>query len=181
MTNSFDICFNALMDLEGVDSNHPADPGGVTKYGVTQAEWTRFVSVRPGLPTDVRGITRDHARDYYKSEWWEPLQCSRLPLSLAYELFEFAVNAGRPRAVKALQAAVNYLDMGAPLTEDGVYGRMTQSAVFVICQTRAGQNALVRAFNGEQYLHYKTICERRPSLQAFAKGWTRRLTPLETA
>lgn len=174
MSAAFDRCFQALLELEGVWSNDPADLGGKTKYGITEAEWDRY---RPGVP--VQNITIEDARAYYRTEWWVPLHCDEIPALLAYELFEFSVNAGRAAAVKSLQSAINFLEIGSPLVVDGVFGRITQTAVSVICRTRTGLLALVRALNGEQYIFYKDLTTRRPSMERFAKGWTRRLAELK--
>lgn len=99
----------------------PGDTGGVTKWGVSQAAWSRirFKPEFEGFPSDVRNLTFDNALVIYKLVYF-PLICDDLPLSVGLIVFDAEVNAGN--GVKMLQRALK-------VTDDGIWGPVSQSAL----------------------------------------------------
>src|SRR6056297_511042 len=55
----FDSIFNHIVDLEGAYSNHSADTGGKTKFGITEA-----TARRNGYEGDMRELPKDKAVAY---------------------------------------------------------------------------------------------------------------------
>lgn len=112
--DAFDRALGVVLGHEGGDSDHAADPGGFTRFGISQV----------AHPTvDVRNLTREGAAAIYRAEYWQPMQCDELPAPLALCVFDSAVNQGRTAAIRLLQDAVG-------TTVDGVLGPKTLAAVY---------------------------------------------------
>ncbi len=101
---TFDRCIRAVLSEEGGLSDHPQDPGGLTKYGISRRAY-------PDL--DIRRLTMDEAIELYRRDYWNPVHGTDLPASLALLVFDSAVNQGAGTAVRLLQKAVG-------VTEDEV-------------------------------------------------------------
>ena len=78
-------------------TNHPADPGGPTKYGITIHDVRRYL--RPGATAaDVKRLTEEEAKAIYRKHYWDAVGGDLLPAGLDYAVFDYAVNAGVGRA-----------------------------------------------------------------------------------
>ena len=99
--------------VEGGYVNNPADPGGATKYGISQASYPNV---------DIANLTLEEAQAIYMDDYWKAVQGDALPPSVAGVLFDGAVNQGQGWAAKALQSAVG-------VSTDGVLGPKTMAAV----------------------------------------------------
>lgn len=103
----FDNAVQTTLVAEGVLSDNPADHGGLTKYGITQATWAAYraatkadqFKARLILPQSVRDISRDMAIEFYHSEFWIALGLDKMPCEIAPAVFDFAVNSGGKRAI----------------------------------------------------------------------------------
>ena len=82
---NFDIAFNRLMGHEGGYSNNPDDPGGETNWGISKRAYP---------DVDIKNLTREDAKVIYKKDYWDKVEGDYLPLSIAFQLFDFAVNSG---------------------------------------------------------------------------------------
>lgn len=86
-------------------TNHPADPGGPTKWGVTI--WDVRKHLNPAATAaDVRALTKEQALTIYKANYWDRVNADCLAPGVDYVVFDYAVNAGVGRATRALQTAV---------------------------------------------------------------------------
>lgn len=167
---TFERALRLTLDAEGVFSDHAWDPGGATKYGITEG------LAREYGYEDVRDLTVEQARDIYWRHFWLPLMCDELPVPVAMELFDAAVNVGRRRGVKFLQRAYNTLrSLDQPaIAEDGFVGLETISAARTMARRYTDQ--LVAAQNGEQYAWYKHLTLENPeTFRRAIRGWMRRL------
>jgi lysozyme family protein len=146
----FDEAFKILIGHEGELSDDPNDPGGLTKYGISQRSYPNI---------DIKALTLDEAKSIYKRDYWNALQMEHLPDGIRFDLFDMAVNSGVSQAVKTLQRAV-----GAG--EDGRLGPVTIAAV------RELSDAQVAArFNGARLMFMTNLM----TWQHFGKGWSRRI------
>ena len=88
---------------EGGFVNHPKDPGGATKYGITLqtlADWRqRAVSAK-----DVRALSLTEAKHIYFVRYWLAVGAHELPRGLDYVVFDAAVHSGVSRARKWLES-----------------------------------------------------------------------------
>lgn len=109
-----------LLGAEGGFTNQPGDPGGPTNWGITLAEWERYLGY-PLSAADVEATTRDQARGYYA--WWLGQHGLLQLTNEAVQVFmvNFALNSGVDRAVRGLQDA-------AGVQQDGHLGPITLAA-----------------------------------------------------
>lgn len=136
----FEIAFRKLISpgIEGTEySNRGDDPGGPTRYGITQKSWDAYLDSLGGIvpvSRNVRDLTEGVAASYYLDEWWAK-GCYRniTDQRLATLYFVSAVNMGEHRATQLLQEAINhFLPVSEEIAEDGRCGPKTLEKVNVI-------------------------------------------------
>lgn len=99
-------CHTVTAKWEGGWSNHPADPGGKTMYGVTQATYDRWMKKHGRALQPVRDIPRPLAEQIYFEEFWLAAGCEKLDPGVDLAVYDPAVNSGPGRARKWLLASV---------------------------------------------------------------------------
>ena len=102
MKNNFNDCLNRLLKDEGGYSNHPADPGGPTNFGITLKDYQLYIN-KNGTADDVRRLNVDQAKAIYRSKYWDILDCDSLASGVDYTVFDYGVNSGVGRPRKVLQ------------------------------------------------------------------------------
>ena len=94
-----------VIEREGDYSNHPADRGGPTRWGITEA-----VARRQGYMGDMRRLPQSDAAAIYRRLYWIAPRfdevAKRTP-KLAGELFDTGINMGTGAATGFLQRALN--------------------------------------------------------------------------
>lgn len=158
----FDRALAITLAHEGGVSNHAADRGGLTKWGVTQGAYDRWRARTGQAPRPVTEMTDAEMRAVYLDDYWMPARCDELPEELAAVVFDMAVNSGVDRAVRTLQRA-----LGVPA--DGVVGPETLSAAH-----QAGPYVALTFLKHRAAL-YRDIVRDDPSQVVFLAGWINRL------
>ena len=156
----FDEAFNQLLIHEGGFSDAKADPGGPTKFGVTEAVARNF-----GYAGDMRDLTLNMASDIAHHQYWEPVRADELPEAIRYAVFDAAYHSGVTQSVRWLQRAV-----GADA--DGIIGPDTLARIKVIKPEVLKSKLLA------QRLKFLTDL---PTWNTFGKGWARRVSSLMEA
>lgn len=160
---------------EGDYSNHPADRGGPTRFGVTE-----LVARANGYTGDMKVFPRDRAVDIYRAAYWtRPSfdQVAAVAPLVAGELFDTGINMGVTVAAGFLQRALNVLNRGATdypdVIADGQIGPVTLFALraFLTKRGAAGERVLVKALDALQGERYIQLAEMRPANEAFVYGW----------
>jgi lysozyme family protein len=166
---------DALIDREGGYVNHPADRGGPTKYGITEA-----VARAHGYAGAMAQLPRDEAAAIYRRLYWlRPRfdQIARRAPALAAELFDTGANMGPAVAATFLQRALTALNRNGKdypdLVPDGRIGPATLAALdsFFEKRGKTGEVVLLRALEALQGERYLRLAERRPANEAFLYGW----------
>jgi hypothetical protein len=94
---NFDKAMKIVLGFEGGISDHSADRGGVTNYGVTQKRYNMWLVSR-GLPiASVKKISPAEVESIYY-EYWIEIKGYKLPLKAAVAVFDMAINSGSERA-----------------------------------------------------------------------------------
>ena len=172
---NIDDLINAVIAREGGFGDHPADRGGATRWGITEA-----VARADGWSGPIRDLPRDRAVAIYRRLYWSRPGLdvvAALAPKLAAELFDTAVNMGPAVAIGFLQRALTALNRGggdyADIAVDGRVGPDTLAALdaFLRRRGRSGEGVLVRAVEALQGEHYLTLAEGRPANEAFLYGW----------
>ena len=170
-----DALIEGVIGREGGYSNHPADRGGATRWGVTES-----VARAHGYQGDMRQFPRDEAVAIYRRLYWiKPgfdQVAARAP-SVAAELFDTGVNMGPATATGFLKRALNALNRGeadyADIGTTPIIDPATLAALdgFLAKRGVSGEAVLLKALEalqGERYLH---LAEARPANEAFVYGW----------
>lgn len=164
-----------LIAREGDYVAHPADRGGPTRWGITEA-----VARRQGYMDDMRHLPRSDAAAIYRRLYFLRPGFDRIALrapSLAAELFDTGVNMGTGTATAFLQRALNALNREASdypdLSVDRRVGTATIAALDAFLAKRGpdGEAVLLKAIEALQGAHYIQIAEAKPSQEAFVYGW----------
>ncbi len=142
--------FERVIDHEGGYVNDPADPGGETKFGISKRSYPNV---------DIKELTLEKAIVIYRTDFWDKIHGDTLPLPVAYQLFDFAVNSGISTAIRYLQRAVGVAD-------DGYWGPHSSAALGNFLSER-GQNDLLMYFIAERQL-FQT---RLKNWKDHGKGW----------
>ncbi len=168
----FARCLEEVLSHEGGFADHPRDPGGATNLGITLKTLARWRNVHPwwSLGKDaVRALGRTEAAAIYKALYWDPIKAQGLEPGLDLALFDFSVNSGPSRAVKALQAELK-------VRADGAMGPITLGALKARIAT-AGVAALIDALCGRRL----SFLQRLATFATFGRGWTARVAAVRRA
>jgi lysozyme family protein len=154
---NFDTAFGKLLGHEGDFSDHPDDPGGKTRFGVTEA-----VAREVGYKGDMRELSLDLAKRIYRDRYWNAVRADELPAGIRYAMFDAAVNSGPGQAVRWLQRAV-----GVP--DDGALGPRTLAAAGALSADAVRMKLLAQRLR---------FMSNLPNWPAFSRGWARRICDL---
>jgi lysozyme family protein len=157
---NFDTAFALLLGHEGDFSDHADDPGGKTRYGVTEA-----VAREAGYKGEIRELPLDLAKRIYLEKYWKPVRADDLPPGIRYAVFDGAVNSGPAQATRWLQRALG-------VEADGVIGPQTLAAAYA-----QDMNALRLRILAQRLRFMASL----PNWPAFSRGWSRRIADLMDA
>lgn len=161
-----DAAIALMLKVEGSFANVKGDPGGHTKYGITQRTLDAVRGVTPGLPTNVADLTPEQATSIYRGVQWVHIRGSELDPGLAVLMLNAAVNMGEPRAIMLLQAT-------AGLTpQTGFFGSITMGAVTAWRSSYMPEQTIAQEYAAQCAKHY---AELNGTEGQFELGWFRRL------
>ena len=147
---NFANALGIVLRHEGGLSDHPDDPGRLTKYGISQAAY-------PDL--DIANLLLADAARIYERDYWQACRCDDLPYPVALAVFDTAVNCGVARSIRFLQASV-----GAK--KDGLVGPATLAAV------KSGRaRDIAQAVLRRRMVYYTGL----GSFATFGIGWSARV------
>lgn len=150
MTAKFDRAFELLIGHEGGYVNHPDDPGGETKFGISKRSYPNV---------DIAALTLDAAKAIYLRDFWTPLRAEVVPEPIALVMFDFAVNSGVQQAIMSLQRSL-------AVKVDGDFGPRTQEAV-----ARRSVRSMVIDYQAERIVFMASL----KTFSTFGRGWSRRV------
>jgi lysozyme family protein len=161
----------AILRREGAAyTNNPADKGGPTKWGITQATLTRYLG-RPASEQDVQQLTREVAVDIYRELYVSPITriLPDLPPRVLGLLVDSNVQHNPKRWQEWFQASV-----GA--TVDGAVGPETVEKWRQWRIAGLGADRLFYRVFGCRMRYYFKIIHDDPTQATFANGWANRLS-----
>lgn len=168
-----------ILEREGGLVDNPKDPGGITNHGIS----FRFLKqLAPELADidgdgdvdadDIRALSEKETRALYKSEFWDALKLDLLPGCLAIVTMDTAVNMGKRRAVKIVQASLRV--QGEMVLVDGLMGPATREAI-----ENVESGILLKDVIAQRVWAYLSLCRRNAKLKTFLFGWLNRVEALE--
>ena len=81
----YDASLARLLAHEGGYTNHPADPGGPINFGITIADYRKYVKPE-ATAAEVQAMTVGEAMAIYRKRYWDALRCDELPAGVDIEI-----------------------------------------------------------------------------------------------
>lgn len=147
MKNNYDFCIKEVLKSEGGYTNDPSDSGGATNFGITIADYRKYIN-KNGTPDDVKNMTLAQAKSIYKTRYWNTVDGDNLPSGVDYTVFDYGVNSGVSRALR-------------------VYNQF---------KDEKDSSVLINKINDERLHFLQNLAVTRPKDQKFLKGWTSRVS-----
>lgn len=161
---NFEKSLALTLKYEGGFVDNPFDRGGATNMGITLATLSNYRGYT-ATKLDVKRLTQTEASAIYLKLYWEPLLAQQLPAGVDMFMFDYAVNSGPARAVKALQSSLG-------LPPDGNVKVSTLQAAL-----RQDQATLIRALASKRL----GFLQQLRSFQQFGRGWKTRVEAVTAA
>ncbi|MCH4247579.1 MAG: secretion activator protein [Acinetobacter populi] len=161
---TFDQAFERLIGHEGGYSTDHNDPGNWTggKVGSGTLKGTKYGIAANTYPNlDIKNLTLAQAKQIYKTDWWDKLGADGIHSAIVFQLWDFAINAGRDRAIKELQQAVGFTGSNV----DGKLGPMTKTKV-----NEFDVNDVILTLMAERLKFYTSLS----TFGTYGKGWVNR-------
>jgi len=152
-SSEFETAMKFVREAEGGYYNHPNDPGGETQFGLTKRDYPLL---------DIKNITREQADEIFWQDYWLKSNAYLIPYPAYISFFDSVVNTGRKQANKFLQRVV-----GA--TADGIVGPYTRSLL-----SKKDPVDVAYGIIDQRQTFYNNLCDNRPKLAVFRKGWDNR-------
>ncbi len=162
---SYDASLARLLAHEGGYTNHPSDPGGPTNFGITIADYRKYVKT-DATANDVKTMTVAQAKAIYRARYWNALRCDDLPAGVDYAVFDYGVNSGVGRSSKVLRRLLKLPDRAH-----------TVSDAVIAAARRTDAATLVVAICDERLRFLKSL----RTWPVFGKGWGRRVADVRAA
>lgn len=151
---TFNDYLKVILKHEGGYIDHPSDPGGATKYGISQRSY-------PAL--NIKELTIQDASAIYYNDYWLKLKIENIKNEeLKLHIFDMAVNAGIKTAIKLLQGIVG-------TTQDGILGPRSEAKIGLY------EDDIVENYKKARIDYYNKLIKNKPQLQVFIKGWINRI------
>lgn len=157
MMDNFAQCIAFTLEEEGGYSDDDGDPGGPTKFGITQATLTHWRG-KPATEGDVQALTVKEATAIYQAMYWQTMRCWALPSGVDLMVMDFGVNAGPGTSGIELQQAVGTY-------QDGLIGPVTALAA------RGFGPGLIEKLAAAHKAHYESL----DAFPRFGSDWLARL------
>lgn len=159
-SRAFDVAVAFLIDRIEGGAKLITDSGGKTRYGISQKAYPHL---------DIESLTRGRAEEIYLADYWAPVRADDLEPGLGLLLFDAAVNAGAPQAVKLLQRVL-------VVEDDGKVGPVTLAAAKRYLELgRAGAAELRARYNEIRLRTYEDLARTKPVYHQYLYGWRMRV------
>ena len=170
----YDLAFDVLMINEGGYSNCSDDPGGETKYGICK-------TFNPDI--DVKNITLDFAKNYYREGFWSPIYDKIDSTKIAIKLFDTTVHVGK----NGIRTVINDTLMESLRSQDPKLTRQFKSVIdsyeknpvlwedYVVNQINSMKPTLfLNLFKIKLGNYYCNRVRQNKKLSRYIKGWLSR-------
>lgn len=150
----FENCIDKVLKSEGGYVNDPDDAGGETKFGISKKAY-------PSV--DIKNLTLDDAKAIYKKDYWDKIKGDEIADdSVAYEIFDTAVNMGTRASSKLAQTVANS-------TPDGIIGANT-----LIDINNIDTELFITKFRLAKISRYVSLVKKTPTNKKYLLGWITR-------
>lgn len=161
---SFSVAIIDVIEHEKGYVNDPDDPGGATKYGISQKQF-------PDL--NIAELTLPEAVQWYRLNYWNPYPFEKMTSQIvATRVFDIGITMGMQNMFKLLQRAIRSVT-GKILQADGLPGPKTMLALEKATASEMFEFGLICALEAEIANRYRNIDKAR-SRPKYLKGWLNR-------
>jgi lysozyme family protein len=168
---SFAKALKFTLREEGGFVDDPADHGGRTNRGVTQASYDQW-RIAQGLDVvDVKAIGDDETRRFY-ADLWVKAHCDDMSLGMACAHFDWTVNHGLGRYHTA--GSLETLQETLQVQVDGIYGNQTRAALLAL-----DHDDLWKEYNLLRREWYQARIKSHPDQAKFGDDWLGRVDRLD--
>lgn len=185
--SQFNLAIPFVLKHEGKLVNNPADPGGITNYGISLRYLSALAQEHPELLSeicldgkstvdadDIQRMAVEEAIDLYRREWWDKYGYGNIEnQAVANKVFDLSVNIGASEAIKFLQSACCQEAGAGYLVIDGVLGRASINYINRLSMTQ--QNNLLTSFCDIAADYYRRLVTQHPVYEKFLQGWLNRV------
>lgn len=145
-------------------TNHPADPGGPTKWGITIWDVRKYIKTN-ATASDVKTLTKAQALSIYHV-YWKALHADELPVGVDYVVVDYGINAGISRSGKTLRRVAGFPD---------AMGEVSADVLAAIAKD--DPRSLIGLISAERMKFQMGLPSR---YNVFKKGWKRRIQEVES-
>ena len=150
----FNIAIEIILPLEGGLVDDPADPGGLTNFGIA-------LTRHPDLTADfIRNMTREEAIEIYRKQYWTEFLSSVNDQRIANALFDIRVNEGSGTEFKILTQSI-----GTPFVDANHVLALTNSS---------DADKLLKEIAARRSVAYHLWISANPAREKMALGLFRR-------
>lgn len=173
----FEHAVNFLLDNEGLLTDDPKDPGGITNFGISLKflQQNHIEINKDGIidRQDVIDLDVTKAKFIYYRYWWDKYKYDGISsLDIATKVFDLSVNMGAFEAHKLLQISINRLN-DHPIDVDGILGANTLvSANLLVAEGH--ELDLLHELKVNAVHYYINLIADKPDLKGFENGWLKR-------
>lgn len=153
-----DEALDRLLLHEGGLVDHPADPGGLTNFGISKRAYPHL---------DIRNLTKAGAKVVYRRDYFDKPKLAQIAdPGLQEQVFDVAVNSGPGRAFRFLHGVVG--------TPEAPFWTPALRAALAKISAPAQWQLLRDAYLAARVRFFQGLAARKPPMRAFLKGWLRR-------
>ena len=161
----FNRWFEMILSFEGIYGNDPSDYGGETYCGICRKLFPslKVWNTLDKLPYKTKRIYKgtdvemDEIKQIYYDKFWDKVKGdSYNDIDLAFQVADFAVNAGTLTSIRKLQSILG-------IKQDGIVGNVTISST-------NSKKDIVERFKQSRRDYYKAISKRGNNIK-YLKGW----------
>lgn len=176
----FDRAHTHVMKWEGDYFDHPADPGGVTNFGVSLM-FLKGLGVLEGDidgdgdidRADVLAITKANARELFQRHFWDKPRAAELPPLVSVCFYDLAVNAGAGRSAIIVQEGINRILPKAIPNLAANVGPLTRRFAKKIAAS-GNESLLCELILDRRAAWYRRLAAAKPTSAVFLNGWLNR-------
>lgn len=179
---NFETAIQVVLAHEGLLSDNPNDPGGITDYGIS-LRFLRAAGIDSNMnrsdhitAADIRALTPEKAKAIYYRYFWKKYNINKIDsLAVSTSLLDVSVLMGGEEAIDLLQVSLNQL-IESKIEEDGILGPHTLYLANTI--NGASSSRLNNVFKEQCKLHLLNLVKRNDKLKVFLSGWNNRIDSL---
>ena len=132
----------------GVTTDDPLDPGGLTRFGVSQRSFP---------DEDIRNMSRSRAATLFQQIHGKEINVDKLDEPLRTALFDFAVNSGAPQAKTSLHRVLGLAPRAA--MSERIVGQQTLDAI-----RELGVERVTRELNEDRQRFLNDLAANKPEI-----------------